>query len=61
MIQKVHQTIGRHGDGSMEPPALQLVKYICKVTHGNKSTASYMFLYMSFGAMVSLPSYYISF
>ena len=32
MIQKVHQTIGRHGDGSMEAPALQLVKYICKVT-----------------------------
>ena len=32
MIQKVHQTIGRHSDGSMEAPALQLVKYICKVT-----------------------------
>ena len=32
MIQKVHQTIGRHSDVSAEAPALQLVKYICKVT-----------------------------
>ena len=32
VIQKVHQSIGRHSDGNMEAPALQLVKYICKVT-----------------------------
>ena len=60
MIQKVHQTIGRHGDGSMEAPALQLVKYICKVTM-ETNPRLLMFLCMSSGAMVSLPSYYISF
>ena len=32
VIQKVHQNIGRHSDGNMEAPVLQLVKYICKVT-----------------------------
>lgn len=46
IIQKVHQNIGRHNDGNMEAPALQLVKYICKVTMGSHCISLWLIIFL---------------
>ena len=54
----MHQTIGGHSDGSMEAPALQLVKYICKE---NMKTVVVLNLCFGFVDIVALSGYLILF